>query len=186
MGVRKYLPPLIIGGLVFLALSVARWLLVPKPPSPLEPMVLRLPEMLGCWELDSGEWVFAESVEPDSASRSLLVVPDRVLLLPDSIDEWRREYVTYRAAPLAGDHDPRLADYLRWFTRADTLWLVWSDRSTRAGLALLADGDRLSGGGRAHLAASGDGRQDGRISVSAWKVNCATGLTDVRRDGPRP
>ena len=202
MGVRRYLPPLIIGGLVFLALSIARWLLVPEPPSPPEPRILTLPEMLGCWELDAGEWEFASaeaartstemtgagapSLEPDSASEALLVVPDQVLLLPDSIDEWRREYVTYRAAPVAGDHDPRLADYLRWFVRADTLWLVWSDRSTRAGLALLDDGDRLTGGGRAFLVGSDGGGLDGRMAASAWKVNCATGLTEQKREGPRP
>ena len=201
MGVRRFLPPLIIGVVVFLALSVVRWLVVPEPPPPPEPTVLNLPDLLGCWELDAGEWSFssadatlsagvtdsvAESIEPDSASEALLVLPDQVLLLSDSIDEWRREYVTYRAAPVAGEHDPRLSDYLRWFIRADTLWLVWSDRSMRAGLALLAGDERLAGAGRAHLAASGGGRLDGRISASAWKVNCATGLSEQRREGPRP
>lgn len=202
MGVRRYLPPLILGGFVFVALSVARWLLVPEPPPPPEAVDLRFSEMLGCWEMDVGEWLYdstngpdsvsraddalARSAEPDSASKALLVVPDQVLLLSDSIDEWRRDFVTYRAAPVAGDHDPRLSDYLRWFVRADTLWLVWSDRSTRAGLALLAEGDRLTGGGRAHLEAESGARLDGRISASAWKVNCATGLTEKKRDGPRP
>jgi hypothetical protein len=201
MGVKRFLPPLVIGGAVFLALSVVRWLVVPEPPPPPEPAVLNLPEMLGCWELDTGEWFFtpaqaaasagtvdsvAASISPDSASMALLVLPDQVLLLSDSIDEWRREYVTYRAAPVAGEHDPRLADYLRWFIRADTLWLVWSDRSTRAGLALLAGDDRLTGAGRAYLASSGGDRLDGRVSVSAWKVNCATGLTERKREGPRP
>ncbi len=128
------------------------------------------------------------AVLPDSASRALLVAPDRILLLPDSIDEWRREYTTYRASPVSGPHDARLKDYLRWFLRADTLWLVWSDRSVRAGLALLTEGDRLQGGGRALIEGRGSagGRIDGRTVASAWKVNCATGLRDMKRTAPRP
>ncbi len=159
--------------------------------------MLKLPEMLGCWELDVSEWTFTRpgvsdtagaTVLPDSASRALLVAPDRILLLPDSIDEWRRPYTTYRATPVSGPHDPRLRDYLRWFLRADTLWLVWSDRTLRAGLALLSDGDRLSGAGRALIEepAISDGRIDGRTLASAWKVNCATGLRDIKRTVPRP
>lgn len=164
---------------------------------PPQPVSLILPEMLGCWELDVGEWMFTQAgvsdtegapVLPDSASRALLVAPDRILLLPDSIDEWRREYTTYRAAPVSGPHDPRLKDYLRWFLRADTLWLVWSDRTLRAGLALLNDGDRLSGAGRALIesSAAARGRIDGRTLAAAWKVNCATGLRDIKRTTPRP
>jgi len=194
--VRRLLPPILLGLAVFAALSVVRWLLRPEPPDVPEPVTLVLPEMLGCWELDSGEWVFAAttdspsaraSVAPDSASLALLELPDRVLLLPDSIDEWQRPYTTYRASPVAGDHDPRLRDYLRWFPRADTLWLVWSDRRIRAGLALLGGGDVLEGGGRALIAAPGPDRAgfDGRVSVSAWKVNCATGLREVENDAPR-
>jgi len=124
---------------------------------------------------------------PDSSSLALLVLPDRVLLLPDSIDEWERPYTTYRASPVAGDHDPSLRDYLRWFPRADTLWLVWSDRRLRAGLALLGGGEILEGGGRAVIAAraADESDLDGRVSVSAWKVNCATGLREVENDLPR-
>jgi hypothetical protein len=195
--VKRFLPPLIAGVLVFAALSVARWSLRPAPDPPAEPVILSMPEMLGCWELDVGDWEFTstgtaettgETIIPDSASRALLVAPDRILLLPDSIDEWRRTYTTYRAAPVSGPHDPRLRDYLRWFLRADTLWLVWSDRNLRAGLALLTEGDRLEGGGRALIEgrSAADGRLDGRTSASAWKVNCATGLRDMKRTGPRP
>jgi hypothetical protein len=195
--VKRFLPPLIAGVLVFAALSVARWSLRPAPDPPAEPVILSMPEMLGCWELDVGDWEFTstgtaettgETIIPDSASRALLVAPDRILLLPDSIDEWRRTYTTYRAAPVSGPHDPRLRDYLRWFLRADTLWLVWSDRNLRAGLALLTEGDRLEGGGRALIEgrSAADGRIDGRTSASAWKVNCATGLRDMKRTGPRP
>jgi len=197
VGVSRLLPPLLLGIAVFTALSVARWLLRPEPPPPPEPVTLTLPEMLGCWELDAGEWSFVAASDssgarpdlaPDSASLALLTLPDRVLLLPDSIDEWERPYTTYRAAPVAGEHDPRLRDYLRWFPRADTLWLVWSDRRLRAGLALLGGSEVLEGGGRALIAArgTGDPQLDGRVSVSAWKVNCATGLREVGNDAPRP
>ena len=194
---KRFLPPLIAGLLMFAALSAARLIMKPKPVPPAEPVLLSLPEMLGCWELDVGDWEFTAadstragsgSVLPDSASRALLVAPDQVLLLPDSTDEWRREYTTYRASPVSGPHDSRLRDYLRWFLRADTLWLVWSDRNVRAGIALLAEGDRLEGGGRALIEGPGTdgGRIDGRTAAAAWKVNCATGLRDVTRTGPRP
>lgn len=194
---KRLLPPLIAGMLVFAALSVARWAMRPAPVPPVESVSLSLPDMLGCWELDVSDWEFAaadsaltggETAPPDSAALALLVAPDQVLLLPDSTDEWRREYTTYRAAPVSGPHDPRLRDYLRWFLRADTLWLVWSDRNVRAGIALLADSDRLEGGGRALIdeRVPGGGRLDGRATAAAWKVNCATGLRDVERTGPRP
>jgi len=195
--VKRFLPPLIAGLLMFAVLSAARWMIRPQPVEQAGPVVLAMPEMLGCWELDVGDWKFtaadttlagSESVLADSASQALLVAPDQVLLLPDSTDEWRREYTTYRASPVSGPHDPRLRDYLRWFLRADTLWLVWSDRNVRAGIALLVEGDRLEGGGRAIVEgpASAGGRLDGRAAAAAWKVNCATGLRDVKRSGPRP
>lgn len=194
---RRFLPPLIAGALMFAALSIARWVMAPKPVPPPEPVVLAVPEMVGCWELDVGGWEYsvadstaalADPALPDSTSRALLVAPDRVLLMADSTDEWRRAYTTYRAAPVSGPHDPRLRDYLRWFLRADTLWLVWSDRNIRAGIALLPEGDRLEGAGRALIERPGapGGRIDGRTSAAAWKVNCATGLRDVERTGPRP
>ena len=194
---KRFLLPLIAGVLMFAGLSAARWLLKPVPPPPVEPLTLNMPEMLGCWELDVGDWTFSlagtadstsGTVQPDSASLALLTAPDRVLLLSDSTDEWRRAHTTYRASPVSGPHDPRLRDYLRWFLRADTLWLVWSDRHLRAGLALLTDGDRLEGAGRALIDGRGteNSRMDGRTAASAWKVNCATGLRDVQRTGPRP
>ncbi|MEJ2483548.1 MAG: hypothetical protein P8049_10675 [Gemmatimonadota bacterium] len=193
---NRFLPPLLIGIAVFLGLSVIRWLLRPEPEPPMEPTVLSMPGMLGCWEIDTGEWLFeadsdtpapAGDVHPDSATRALLTVPDRVLLMPDSIDEWRRPFVTYRAAPVAGQYDERLGDYLRWFLRADTLWLVWSDRTVRAGLALLSGEEQLEGAGRALIEPrrSGTPRIGGKISATAWKVNCATGLREIQRSGPR-
>jgi len=193
--VSRFLPALLIGVTVFLSLSVIRWLLRPEPAPPPEPEVLSMPGMLGCWEIDTGDWVFevegdsarTTDVSPDSATLALLTVPDRILLLPDSIDEWRRPFVTYRAAPVAGRYDESLGDYLRWFLRADTLWVVWSDRTVRAGLALLSGKEQLEGAGRAVIEprSRDAARIGGRVSAAAWKVNCATGLRDIRRSGPR-
>lgn len=93
------------------------------------------------------------------------------MLFPDAFDEWGREYSTFRAIDL---DDPasggREAPY-RWFTRADTLWLVWSDADVRGGIALREFGRSLSG--RAGLV----GRRDSArldAPITAWTVNCYT------------
>lgn len=190
----RWLPPLLAVVVVFAGLTLLRRALAPPEPEALAARpALLLPDMLGCWELHVGAWqsgveTEAQSGAPaDSAARALLAAPDRVLLLPDSIDEWRREFTTYRAVPVAGAFDPRLRGILRWFLRADTLWLVWSDRTVRAGLALRSQDGRLAGAGRALVASpGGEPSLDARAGVTAWKVNCATGLREVERAGPRP
>lgn len=192
----RWLPPLLAAVVVFAGLTVLRRALTP-PASPPErtPRELRLPGMLGCWELDVGAWEPAgggpvdpaAAPGPEDPAAERLALPDRVLLLPDSIDEWRREATTYRAVPVAGSYDPDLRGRMRWFLRADTLWIVWSDRDVRAGLALLSGEGRLQGAGRAVVAGGPDSRPlDVRAPASAWKVNCATGLRDLERTGPRP
>jgi hypothetical protein len=196
-GGSRWIPALLAAVVVFVGLSLLRGALAPSSPElPPTPRVLGLPEMLGCWELDVGPWEAAGTAgsetppvsRADSTVRALLVAPDRVLLLPDSIDEWRREFTTYRAVPVAGSFDPRLRGLMRWFLRADTLWLVWSDRNLSAGLALLPRDGRLEGAGRALVESmrDGTGPLDARVAASAWKVNCATGLRDVERAAPRP
>ncbi|MDT8435690.1 MAG: hypothetical protein RRA92_02935 [Gemmatimonadota bacterium] len=189
--VRRLLPALLAGLVVLAALQVARRLTLRpggETSSDAAPAPLALPELVGCWELDAGAWTFADSAaeDADAALPPLLALPDRLLLLPDSIDEWRREERTYRAVPVAGPADAALAASLRWFPRGDTLWLVWSDRRVRAGIALRRRGDRLVGAGRAILpAGEGRGPLDARVQAAAWKVNCATGLRDTPRRGPR-
>ena len=190
----RWLPPLIAAIVVFAGLTVLRLALSPPAAEPdRAPRELRFAGMLGCWELDVGGWESGAGgsgfpAGADSATRALLAMPDRVLLLPDSIDEWRREAITYRAVPVAGSFDPALRGRMRWFLRADTLWIVWSDRSVRAGLALLSGATRLEGAGRAVVPrGASDGQPlDVRAPASAWKVNCATGLRDLERTGPRP
>jgi hypothetical protein len=190
----RWLPPLIAALVVFAALTVLRLVLSPPAAEPERaPRELRFSGMLGCWELDVGDWEPAAGgsgivASADSATGALLAMPDRVLLLPDSIDEWRREAITYRAVPVEGTFDPALRGRMRWFLRADTLWIVWSDRSVRAGLALLSGETRLQGGGRAVVPrGASDGQPlDVRAPAAAWKVNCATGLRDLERTGPRP
>ncbi len=190
----RWLPPVIAAIVVFAGLTVARLALSPPGPEPERaPRELRFPSMLGCWELDVGGWETAAGdpgamAPADSVTRARLAMPDRVLLLPDSIDEWRREAITYRAVPVAGSFDPDLRGRMRWFLRADTLWIVWSDRRVRAGLALLSGEGRLEGAGRAVVSPGSAESEplDVRAPASAWKVNCATGLRDLERRGPRP
>lgn len=135
--------------------------------------------LLGCYELRVDPWeASAFEAAPDSIA---LPAPARVMLMPDSIDEWGRPQTTRRALPLAGSADDPLSDILRWFVRADTLWLVWSDRVTRAGLALFDDGDSLFGRARALNAADSS---DLTAGAAAWRINCAT--LDRESPDPRP
>ena len=160
-------------------LRVVQWGMAPTPPAELvtePPPDLRRWDYIGCYDLEVDPWSFSRYVaNSDSASRALLTAPCRVMLLPDSLDEWGRSYGTRRAAPLPGDHDEALARSLRWFVRADTLWLVWAAGATRVGVALFADGDSLTG--RA-LSLRADSAQ-GTAAAGAWKINCST----FERDG---
>lgn len=116
--------------------------------------------MLGCYELDLGSWTpdGAEVAEPER----------RLMLLPDSVDEWGRSHRTYRAVAYpASDDDPRPH---RWFVRADTLWVVWSRGSTSGGLALRGSPERLVGRARARR----PGASDATARVEASRVNCFT------------
>lgn len=129
-------------------------------------------DMPGCYALRVQPWEWAGS--PDTAEQPLpgfLTVPTRVRLLPDSTDEWRRSMTTYRAVPITGDHDPRIADYLRWFVRADTLWLLWSDGKAGGGIALRQVGDSLLGRARAFDRVRD---LDGTAAAAAWRLNCYT------------
>jgi hypothetical protein len=150
--------------------------LAPRPPD------LRRWDLIGCYDLEIGAWNFGRYVaSADSATQALLTPPTRVMLLPDSLDEWGRSYGTSRAVPLAGAHDAETVRSLRWFVRADTLWLVWSAGPTRVGVALFAGGAGLVG-----QAASvrGDSAQ-GTAAAAAWPVNCATETRERSRLRPR-
>lgn len=138
--------------------------LAPLPRPDLNPW-----DLPGCYELRVEPWeAQAFEAAPDSVP---LPAPTRVMLMPDSIDEWGRAQATRRAVPLGGDGDDPLADILRWFTRADTLWLLWSDGMTRAGVALFDDGDSLLGRARSFGTADSS---DLTAPAAAWRINCAT------------
>ncbi len=142
-------------------------------------------DLTGCWDLEVGPWQPEGAGAPKSASpagAAFVVPPTRVMLVADSIDPSGRASTTYRAVPMAGDHDDRLRDYLRWLVRADTLWLLWSDRSSGAGIALLSHADSLVGRARSF----GDGGAlDATARAVAWKINCSSLYLDRRRTGPR-
>lgn len=138
--------------------------LAPPPRPDLRPW-----ELLGCYELRLDPWeASAFEAAPDSIP---LPTPRRVMLVPDSIDEWGRPQATRRAVPLGGADEQPLAHRLRWLTRADTLWLVWSAGATRAGVALFDDRDSLFG--RARLFDARDSI-DVTAPAAAWRINCAT------------
>lgn len=95
--------------------------------------------------------------------------PARLRLLPDSVDRWGRALPSRRAVPLDGDGRPGRS--LRWTVHGDTLWLVWSEGDTRAGVALRRAGDSLAG--RVRTVRGGDSL-DATASASARRINCST------------
>ncbi|MDX1577037.1 MAG: hypothetical protein R3266_01070 [Gemmatimonadota bacterium] len=97
------------------------------------------------------------------------------MLHPDRFDAWGREYDTFRAVPLSEDGPRTGVEPYRWFTRADTLWVVWSDVRGRGGIALREEGRSLAG--RAALAPPGAARRLD-AQVNAWPVNCYTRLRE--------
>jgi hypothetical protein len=176
-----------------------------RSPEPLmEPVRpdLRPWDFLGCLDVSLDPWTLefatqetdsvagsstdlAESEElfaTDTPAPAILSPPGRLMLLPDSLDEWGRPRPTYRAVPLDADYDGRLGRFLQWFVRADTLWLLWSDGVARGGTALFASGDSLVGRARALDTAE---FLDGTAWATAWPVNCATLERESRRGRPR-
>lgn len=179
-----------IATLVLVALIAATllrvWDRMRSPPEPVVPEPVERPdlvkwEMPGCYALRVDPWDW-DSPTSDSTTidpPAFLTLPTRVRLLADSTDQWRRSRVTYRAVPMTGDHDPRLADYLRWVVRADTLWLIWSDRRAGGGVALRSVGDSLLGRARVFDRVLD---LDGSSRAAAWRLDC---LTLERRSAER-
>ncbi len=158
--------------------------------TPIEP-VLREPverpdlvrwEMPGCYALRVDPWEWLQAPDAGDPAVPFLTPPSRVRLLPDSTDKWRRSRTTYRAVPITGDHDARVADYLRWVVRADTLWLLWSDGRAGAGIALRLAGDSLLGRARSFDRVR---ELDGTARAAAWRLNCHTLERETREDRPR-
>lgn len=139
------------------------------PQVPPQPRDLIAWSFLGCLDIDIDE------LEAEASAREQ-ELPDLLMLVPDDFDEWGRTYDTYRAWPLASGDAPSPNGSYRWFTRADTLWVVWSEPGTRGGVALRRDRNQLTG--RAVL------RSDS-ISLgaraTAWPINCHTRRRDWGR-----
>lgn len=151
-------------------------------------------EMLGCYRLLVRPWgpgvpgilpdsLLDRSVRAGRATPSA-APPSGVLLLPDSVDRWGRVLDSYRARTLdeggagASPVGSRRTDrHVRWLVSGDTLWIVWSEGKTRAGVALRSAGDSLVGSARARVGA--DSLDLGARAV-AWPVNCATGERERR------
>lgn len=139
-------------------------------------------ELVGCWELGLDPWRVTRT---DTGARARSAPPPRtampvdppghVMLLPDSVDPWGRLLDSYRAVPAGDTADDDRS--LRWFVRADTLWLVWSRADVRGGIALRRLGGRLRGRARA----MGDS-VDASARAEAWPVDCST----LRRVDPGP
>lgn len=166
------------------------------PAPPPEPAVSLRPELrpwdyLGCYDLEVEPWSYErvvrqgelsvrESAAPP-AGASTRLTPDRIRLAADSVDEWGRELDTYRAMALDADREEVREDRLRWFVRADTLWLVWSDGPVRGGVALFASADSLMGSARSF---SRRDSLDATARATAWRINCATYAREGSRTGP--
>lgn len=144
-----------------------------EAPATADPRDLPRWELLGCWELGLDPWRVTRA-RSDSARlsspppRTAVPVdpPGHVMLLPDSVDPWGRVLDSYRAVAVG---DTATDPSLRWFVRADTLWLVWSRADVRGGIALRRVDHRL--GGRARVV--GD-TVDASARAEAWPVDCST------------
>lgn len=153
-------------------------------------------EMVGCWDLRAGSWrvqwqggegADAGAGRPGRPSGgnagsaadlpASFTPPQAVMLLPDSVDRWGRVLPSRRAEPLGADEHPGRS--LRWFVREDTLWIVWSEGDTRAGVALRREGDSLAG--RLRTIRGGDSL-DATAGASARRINC---WTRERESAPR-
>ncbi len=190
----------IVAGLLAVFAWVTVWLRFreasPEPPPP--PPDLRAWDFLGCHQLEYGTWSGGTSAPPGQPPLH------HVMLLPDSVDEWGRAQGTYRAVSLNQDApsgtgsrtgadrgaDPEVD--VRWFTRADTLWLVWTEEESLGGIALRRTRylgsnrteNRLEGravsrprgrarrGGAQAGATGGESDRRTEAAVAAWSVNC--------------
>ena len=176
-----------VAGLLVVFVWVSIWFRFREPPPepPPEPADVRAWDYIGCHRLQFGDWVAdgnggetaAAGVDsPEAASVEAPPVVRSLMLLPDSVDQYGREMNAYRAVALEADVDPTRLE-TRWFTRADTLWLVWSSPEVRGAVALREGWGAMAGRAVARLRARADGANaggDGSVQtpVSAWPVNC--------------
>ena len=144
----------------------------PLPPPP-EPADLRLWDFLGCRHLQFDIWLADEGGAPPEADPPVV---RSLMLFADSVDAYGREMTAYKAVPLAGDGDLSGME-TRWFTRADTLWVVWSSPEVRGAVALRRSRGDMVGRAVARLrgqaaAASPAGDASVQARATSWAVNC--------------
>ena len=158
----------------------------PNPAAETRPDLRRW-SLQGCWELEVEPWAGTGTADAPAGSAEAagrlpapLTPPDRVMLLADSVDLYGRDLPSFRAVPVPWDRE-RPERALRWFTRADTLWLLWRERGVRAGIALFREGEIFSGSARA----LGD-TLDVTARAEAWPINCATYRRQTGRRPDRP
>lgn len=166
-----------------------------------EALALPTWDLIGCWEVRLTGWRATPETAPSAAGPGPPALdarsspdgedgtlprgvdpPARLMLLPDSMDLWGRVLDSYRAVALdpgAPTRAPvgeaaRGARSLRWLTARDTLWLIWREGGTRAGVALTPHDGHLRGAARAL-----SGPADLSAGAEAWPLNCATGRIDT-------
>ncbi|WP_419163444.1 hypothetical protein [Candidatus Palauibacter sp.] len=143
----------------------------PEPPP--EPADLRAWDFLGCHRLQFDTWVSDDDGEPAAADPPVV---RSLILFPDSVDQYGRRMSARRAVPLEADADMSGLE-TRWFTRADTLWLIWSSSEVRGAVALRRSRGSMVGRAVARLrgqaeAADAGGGGSVQAPASAWEVNC--------------
>ncbi len=152
--------------MVFVWVTIALRFRPEEPELPPPPPDLRSWDFRGCSRLVLEGW------SGDDAG--FVLAPEFVMALPDSVDAWGRPMDTYRGIPLAREGEAPEME-LRWFTRADTLWFVWSNAEVRGAVALRRsqgrDRDRLTGLAIADLRGDDpDASLEARAAM--WPVNC--------------
>lgn len=150
---------------------------VEPPPPPPPPPDLRLWDYLGCRHLQFDAWLADEGADEGGESPEAdPPVVRSLMLFADSVDAYGREMTAYKAVPLEGDGDLSRVE-TRWFTRADTLWVVWSSPEVRGAVALRRARGEMVGRAVARLrgqaaAASPAGDAPVQARATSWAVNC--------------
>ncbi len=144
-----------------------------EPPPPPEPADLRLWDFLGCRHLRFDTWLADNGGEDPETDPPTV---RSVMLFADSVDAYGREMTAYKAVALEGDGDLSGTE-TRWFTRADTLWVVWSSPEVRGAVALRRSRGEMVGRAVARLrgptaAASATGDAPVQARATSWEVNC--------------
>ena len=144
-----------------------------EPPPPPDPPDLRLWDFIGCRHLRFDPWLADDDGEAPETDPPVV---RSLMMFADSVDAYGRRMTAYKAVPLEGDGDLARME-TRWFTRADTLWVVWSSPEVRGAVALRRERMGMIGRAVARLrepaaAASDVGPGSMQARATSWEVNC--------------